>query len=51
YYLRGVIYFAANHFTARLITRSGMVWYHDGIFTGRSLIYERKRNCGHLPPF
>ena len=27
YHLRGVIYFAVNHFTARsLITSSGMVW-------------------------
>jgi hypothetical protein len=48
YHLRGVIYFAANHFTARLITTSGMVWYHDGIFTGRSLIYESAK-AGNIP--
>ncbi|KAF8221824.1 hypothetical protein L208DRAFT_1325867, partial [Tricholoma matsutake] len=35
-----VIYYAAEHFTARFIARSGMVWYHDGLLTGRSLVYE-----------
>jgi hypothetical protein len=40
YSLRGVIYFAGGHFTARVITRAGMVWFHDGIFTGSSLVYE-----------
>jgi hypothetical protein len=43
YHLRGVIYFAANHFTTWVITGSGMVWYHDGLFTGRSLIYENAK--------
>ena len=40
YVLRGVIYFENQHFTERVVTRSGMIWYHDGIFTGRSLVYE-----------
>ena len=40
YVLRGVIYFDNHHFTERIITSTGMVWYHDGIFTGRSLVYE-----------
>ena len=40
YDLRGVIYYAADHFTTRVITSSGMVWYHDGLLTGRSLVYE-----------
>lgn len=40
YVLRGVIYFDNQHFTERIITSSGMVWFHDGIFTGRSLVYE-----------
>ena len=40
YSLRGVIYFAADHFTARIVTQAGMVWFHDGIFTGSSLVYE-----------
>ncbi|KAI0351826.1 hypothetical protein OH77DRAFT_1410382 [Trametes cingulata] len=32
--LRGVVYLGANHFTARYISSSGMVWYHDGAATG-----------------
>ncbi|KAF8220714.1 hypothetical protein L208DRAFT_1071954, partial [Tricholoma matsutake] len=40
YHLRGLIYYAAEHFTACFIARSGMVWYHDGLLTGRSLVYE-----------
>jgi hypothetical protein len=48
YSLRGVVYFAANHFTARVINRSGFVWFHDGIFTGSSLIYE-SANISSMP--
>ena len=40
YSLRGIIYFEDSHFTERLITSTGMVWFHDGMFTGRSLMYE-----------
>jgi hypothetical protein len=40
YVLRGVIYFDNQHFTERVVTSTGMVWFHDGIFTGRSLVYE-----------
>ena len=40
YILRGVIYFDNEHFTERVVTSSGMIWYHNGIFTGRSLVYE-----------
>jgi len=40
YVLRGVVYFNNGHFTERVVTSSGMTWYHDGIFTGRSLVYE-----------
>ena len=48
YKLRGVIYFLGDHFTSRIITRSGMVWFHDGIFTGRSLVYE-SANVSSIP--
>ena len=34
------VYFDNHHFTERIITGTGMVWYHDGIFAGRSLVYE-----------
>jgi hypothetical protein len=40
YNLRGIIYYDNHHFTERVITSSGMIWFHDGIFTGRSLVYE-----------
>jgi PIF1-like helicase/Helitron helicase-like domain at N-terminus len=44
YVLRGVVYFANQHFTEHIITGSGMVWYHDGMYTGNSLIYV-SQNC------
>lgn len=40
YVLRGVIYFDNEHFTERVVTSTGMIWYHDGLLTGRSLVYE-----------
>ncbi|KAJ7482321.1 hypothetical protein B0H11DRAFT_1723950 [Mycena galericulata] len=32
--LRGVIYHGLNHFTSRIVTTSGVMWFHDGITTG-----------------
>jgi len=40
YNLRGVIYYNDQHFTSRFVTGAGMIWFHDGILTGNSLIYE-----------
>jgi hypothetical protein len=40
YQLRGVIYHATNHFTARIVTSAGHVWFHDGIATGPSMEYD-----------
>jgi hypothetical protein len=40
YNLRGIIYYNNHHFTERVVTSTGMIWFHDGIFTGRSLVYE-----------
>ena len=40
YSLRGIIYFENGHFTEHVITSTGMAWFHDGMFTGRSLVYE-----------
>ncbi|KAF8235426.1 hypothetical protein L208DRAFT_1257082, partial [Tricholoma matsutake] len=40
YNLRGIIYYLADHFTARFITASGMVWYHDRLLMGSSLVYK-----------
>jgi PIF1-like helicase len=40
YQIRGVIYFGGQHFVARLIEQDTAVWYHDGIVTGKNMIYE-----------
>ena len=40
YKLRGIIYFGENHFTSRIISETGQTWFHDGITTGQSVIYE-----------
>ena len=40
YNLRGIIYYKDQHFTSRFVTGTGMNWFHDGMFTGSSLIYE-----------
>ena len=38
--LRGVIYFSQNHFTSRVITQSGQIWFHDGMTLQHSMRYE-----------
>jgi hypothetical protein len=40
YQLRGVVYHNTNHFTARIITSVGHVWFHDGIATGSLMVDE-----------
>ncbi|KAF8119755.1 hypothetical protein K438DRAFT_1656200, partial [Mycena galopus ATCC 62051] len=40
YAVRGVIYSGSNHFTSRVVAESGLVWYHDGIETGSTMIAE-----------
>lgn len=40
YTLCGVMYYGNSHFTSRIIQSSGMVWFHNGIATGKSMIYE-----------
>ncbi|KAH6894767.1 hypothetical protein BKA70DRAFT_1117490 [Coprinopsis sp. MPI-PUGE-AT-0042] len=32
-HVRGVIYFGSDHFTSRIVSPSGKVWYHDGSVT------------------
>ena len=34
-YLRGIVYHGEHHFTSRIITQEGNIWYHDGIGTGK----------------
>ena len=40
YKLRGIIYYGDSHFTSHVIFDNSMTWFHDGIATRQSLIYE-----------
>jgi hypothetical protein len=42
--LRGVIYQGGAHFTCRIITSSGGIWYHDGMTTGSQCVHEGEMN-------
>jgi hypothetical protein len=42
YILRGIIYFGDNHYTSRIVNEDGLVWYHDGVATQNSVIYDGK---------
>jgi len=33
-HLRGIVYHGENHFTSRIISPEGNIWYHDGMTTG-----------------
>jgi Helitron helicase-like domain at N-terminus/PIF1-like helicase len=41
-FLRGLVYFGGYHFTSRVISLEGDVWYNDGMITGRRCIREGK---------
>ena len=34
------MYHLDNHFTSRIVSESGHVWYHDGIETGKQMVPE-----------
>ena len=42
-YLRGIVYHGENHFTSRIISPEGNIWFHDGMTTGSTC-----ENDGHL---
>jgi len=42
YHLKGIIYYGGYHFTARVVTSQGDVWYHDGMTIARECKYEGK---------
>ena len=42
-YLKGIVYYGENHFTSRIISKDGKIWFNDGITTGGRSIEE-----GHL---
>ena len=47
--LKGVIYFSQNHFTSRVITQNGQIWFHDGITLQHSMRYEGLLNMELCP--
>ena len=48
YQLRGVTYFGGQHFVAYLVEQDTTVWFHDGIITGRNIIYESQLHSVNL---
>ncbi|KAJ7204255.1 hypothetical protein C8J57DRAFT_1542277 [Mycena rebaudengoi] len=38
--LRGVVYHGGSHFTSRIVDSHGDVWFHDGITTRSTSVYE-----------
>ncbi|KAJ7720726.1 hypothetical protein B0H16DRAFT_1234568, partial [Mycena metata] len=47
--LRGIVYLGNSHFVCRFISKSNIVWYHDGIETGRTCMPEgRLRDVADL---
>jgi hypothetical protein len=45
-YLRGIVYFGDFHFTSRIISSTGDIWFNDGISTGRSC--EEDGHLSHI---
>lgn len=41
-YLRGIVYHRENHFTSRVISSIGNMWYHDGMVTQQTCIDDRE---------
>jgi len=41
--LRGIIYHVNNHCCSRIISPDGIIWYNDGITTGKNSVKD-----GHL---
>ena len=48
YRLCGFIYYGSNHFTCRVVTTLGEVWYNDGMVDGINYHYEGKLE--HMQP-
>jgi len=43
YRLRGLLYFGSFHFTSRILSLDGDVWYHDGMQTGDKFVSHGHR--------
>jgi len=46
----GIVYYGSDHFTAHIILEDGQMWFHDGITSGQTTIYDRSLilNCPEL---
>ena len=40
FHLKGIIYYADGHYTSRTIYNQDQIWFHDGILTGQSMLYD-----------
>ena len=47
FFIRGIIYFGGFHFTSRIVTQEGVVWFHDGIATRRQM--QKVGNLSSIP--
>lgn len=41
-HLKGIIYYEENHFTCRIISADGQMWYHDGLVNQGACIEDGK---------
>jgi hypothetical protein len=41
-FLKGIIYFGASHFTARILDRNSDVWYYDSTSNNGKSVKEKK---------
>jgi len=50
YNLVGIVYYGSDHFTARIISEDGQIWFHDGVTTGQTTKYDGSftYNCPEL---
>ncbi|PBK89123.1 hypothetical protein ARMGADRAFT_936699 [Armillaria gallica] len=57
YRLKGIVYYADHHFTARFIDSTNTVWFNDGMIQGRAAMMEGSSDsiafstdkCNRLP--
>jgi len=40
YTLKGIVYYGDNHYTSYVISENTSIWYHDGIQTGKNMMFE-----------
>jgi len=48
-HLQSLVYHGDYHFTCQIIDKSGNIWFHDGMTTGRSTLKEGKFGSANQP--